>query len=309
MLNVTGVNKSFGSNHVLRDFNLHIAKGEFYSLLGPNGAGKSTSINIIAQLLRPDSGTVEVGGVNTLTHAAAAKKLLGVVPQEIALYEDLTAWENLLFWGKLNAVSKAGIAERGQMILERFGLYERRNEKIKTFSGGMKRRINIAVALLHDPELILMDEPTVGIDPQSRNNIYEFIQELKNQGKTILYTTHYMEEAERFSDKIGIIDNGRIIETGTFSQIKNNINIPDQILIRFEGDLGPTHEKFMQLKPNQQVDITNDLISIPTTSFKHDLKDIVSLFAESQADIVHIEKKEVDLETIFLKLTGKNLRD
>ncbi len=309
MLNVNGVNKSFGGNHVLRDFNLAIAKGEFYSLLGPNGAGKSTSINIIAQLLKPDSGTVEINGLSTTGRSADTKKLLGVVPQEIALYEELTAWENLQFWGKLNHVGKDQIAEKGKYILERFGLFERKDEKIKTYSGGMKRRINIAAALLHEPELILMDEPTVGIDPQSRNNIYEFIQELKKQGKTILYTTHYMEEAEKFSDKIGIIDNGKIVETGTFAEIKNNINVPDKILVAYEGELGNVHEKFLKLKTANEVSIENNLITIPTISFKNDLKDIVSLFNECAAEITHIEKKEVDLETIFLKLTGKNLRD
>lgn len=309
MLNVNGVNKSFGGNHVLRNFNLTIAKGEFYSLLGPNGAGKSTSINIIAQLLKPDSGTVEINGLNTTARSADIKKLLGVVPQEIALYEELTAWENLQFWGKLNHVSKDQIAVKGKYILERFGLFERKDEKIKTYSGGMKRRINIAAALLHEPELILMDEPTVGIDPQSRNNIYEFIQELKKQGKTILYTTHYMEEAEKFSDKIGIIDNGKIVETGTFAQIKTNINVPDKILVAYEGELGNVHERFLKLKSANEVSIENNLITIPTISFKNDLKDIVSLFNECPAEITHIEKKEVDLETIFLKLTGKNLRD
>jgi ABC-2 type transport system ATP-binding protein len=309
MLNVSEVNKSFGSNHVLRGFSLSINKGEFYSLLGPNGAGKSTSINIIAQLLRPDSGLVEVGGMNTQTHSAETKKLLGVVPQEIALYEELTAWENLQFWGKLNHVSKEQIDLKGKYILERFGLFERKDEKIKTYSGGMKRRINIAAALLHDPALILMDEPTVGIDPQSRNNIYEFIQELKKEGKTILYTTHYMEEAERFSDKIGIIDNGKIVESGTFAQIKQNINVPDKILVGYEGDLGSVKEKFLTLKKPNDVVIHNNLITIPTISFKNDLKEIVSLFNECQAEITHIEKKEVDLETIFLKLTGKTLRD
>jgi ABC-2 type transport system ATP-binding protein len=309
MLSVHSIQKSFGSNTVLRNLSLTIGKGEFYSLLGPNGAGKSTSINIIAQLLKPDSGVVEINGMDTLSNPAKTKKLLGVVPQEIALYEELTAWENMLFWGKLNGVSKTHIGEKGKYILERFGLYERRDEKIKTYSGGMKRRINIAVALLHDPELILMDEPTVGIDPQSRNNIYEFIMELKQRGKTILYTTHYMEEAERFSDRIGIIDNGHIVETGTFAEIKKNINVPDQIKVSFEGELGPTRQKFAALKPNDGVIIDNHSITVDTTDFKNDLKNIVMLFNECPADIVHIEKKEVNLETIFLKLTGKSLRD
>ncbi|HYG52821.1 MAG TPA: ABC transporter ATP-binding protein [Flavobacteriales bacterium] len=310
MLYVSDIHKSFGNNHVLRNFNLSIAKGEFYSLLGTNGAGKSTSINIIAQLLKPDSGSIEVAGLKAVSGAnTEIKKLLGVVPQEIALYEELSAWENMVFWGKLNRVSKIHIVERGKYILERFGLYERRHEKIKTYSGGMKRRINIAAALLHDPELILMDEPTVGIDPQSRNNIYEFILELKQKGKTILYTTHYMEEAERFSDRIGIIDSGHIVATGTFAQIKQNINVPDKIQVSFEGELGPVQAKLAALKSSGGVAIEGQSVLMDTNDFKNDLKTVVMLFNECDADIVHIEKKEVNLETIFLKLTGKNLRD
>lgn len=307
MLQVTGLNKSFGSKQVLHNVNLDLRQGEFYSLLGPNGAGKSTTINCIAQLVYPDSGTIVIGTADTRQQPVAAKKLLGLVPQEIALYEDLSAWENLYFWGRLNQVSKSLIAERAKTLLERFGLYERKDDKIRTYSGGMKRRINIAAALLHDPELILLDEPTVGIDPQSRNNIYEFLEEQKKRGKTILYTTHYMEEAERFSDRIGIIDHGTILNSGTFAEIKHSVNIADQIVVSFEGEMGAFTERFRQLNPTLYIE--GNVLHMETVDFKTDLKNLVSLFHESPVDITHIEKKETDLETIFLKLTGKHLRD
>lgn len=309
MLQIKGLQKSFGNHQVLKQLELSIGDGEFYSLLGPNGAGKSTTINIIAQLIQPDAGQVFIHGLNTNDQSSKIKKLLGVVPQEIALYDDLTAWENLHFWGGLNGVSRAVIQEKGKTILNSFGLFDRKDEKIRAYSGGMKRRINIAAALLHDPQFILMDEPTVGIDPQSRNNIYEFMEDLKKQGKTILYTTHYMEEAERFSHKIGIIDNGQIIAHGTFEEIKKQVNQPASIVIEYEGDVSSILPKLMSLKPNSKLTHENNQLIFDTDNFKNDLKNLVLLFNEGDADIIHIEKKDVNLETIFLKLTGKKLRD
>lgn len=307
MIELSGLNKSFGTNQVLRNLNLSVKQGEFYSLLGPNGAGKSTTINIIAQLLRPDEGKVMVNGFDASTQVLKIKALLGVVPQEIALYEELTAWENLMFWGQLNGVSRSGINERGKKILTKFGLYERKDEKIKTYSGGMKRRINIAVALLHNPEVILMDEPTVGIDPQSRNNIYEFMESLKSEGKTIIYTTHYMEEAERFSDRIGVMDNGRLVTEGTLSEIKESVKLPEHIVVEIEGESTTVTEKL--IAQGMKAEMNDGKLLIATTNFKSDLKNLVLILHENNAEIQHLEKREVDLETIFLKLTGKNLRD
>jgi len=306
MLQVTALNKSFGPKKVVVDFNLTLRKGEFYSLLGPNGAGKSTTINCIAQLITPDSGKIVIGDSDTAKNPLEAKRLVGLVPQEIALYEELSAWDNLVFWGKLNKVGKTLVQERAKSLLERFGLYERRHDRVSTYSGGMKRRINIAAALLHEPELILLDEPTVGIDPQSRNNIYEFLEEQKKKGKTILDTTHYMEEAERFSDRIGIIDHGSILDSGTFAEIKKNVNIADQIVVSFEGEMGAFANRFTAIN---NLHIDGNVLSMETSDFKTDLKNLVALFNESPVDITHIEKKETDLETIFLKLTGKHLRD
>ncbi len=309
MLSVAGLRKSYGTNQVLKGLSLNIDKGSFYSLLGPNGAGKSTTLNCIAQLLRADSGSISINGIDASKNSISTKAVIGVVPQEIALYEEMSAWENLRFWGQLNRVASNAIDSKGKFILEKFGLYDRRNEKIKTYSGGMKRRINIACALLHDPQLILMDEPTVGIDPQSRNNIYEFIEHLKHDGKTILYTTHYMEEAERFSDKIGILDNGIILSEGTLKEVRIKAAIATQLIAEFEGDLGSYEEKIKASKAEGQIKIENNRIIITTENVKEDLKNLVSLLGESHVDLQHIEKREADLETIFLQLTGKQLRD
>lgn len=307
MLNVSELFKAYGNNQVLKGLSLAIPRGKFYSLLGPNGAGKSTTINCIAQLLKPDSGEITIHGINTKENSAKAKTFIGVVPQEIALYEELSAWENLEFWGKLNNVPYTSIQERGHYILEKFGLYDRKDEKIKTYSGGMKRRINIAVALLHDPELILMDEPTVGIDPQSRNNIYEFIEDLKKKNKTILYTTHYMEEAQRFSDAIGVLDNGKIIAEGTFEALRSEAGIAAQLVVEYDGNIDSVSSRLQQ--SFSRISLSQGKIVLESNDTKADLKNIVSLLNESAVDIHHIEKKQADLETIFLHLTGKQLRD
>lgn len=307
MLNVSELFKAYGNNQVLKGLSLAIPRGKFYSLLGPNGAGKSTTINCIAQLLKPDSGEISIHGINTKENSAKAKTFIGVVPQEIALYEELSAWENLEFWGKLNNVPYAAIQERGRYILEKFGLYDRKDEKIKTYSGGMKRRINIAVALLHDPELILMDEPTVGIDPQSRNNIYEFIEDLKKKNKTILYTTHYMEEAQRFSDLIGVLDNGKIIAEGNFESLRSEAGIAAQLVVEYDGNIDSVSSRLQQ--SFSRISLSKGKIVLESNDTKADLKNIVSMLNESAVDIHHIEKKQADLETIFLHLTGKQLRD
>ncbi|HNB82152.1 MAG TPA: ABC transporter ATP-binding protein, partial [Chitinophagaceae bacterium] len=220
MISVQKLNKSYAQQQVLHTLNFAIAKGECYGLLGPNGAGKSTTVGILCGMTNPDSGEVTLGTYSLPKQAPDAKKIIGLVPQEIALYQELSPEDNLLFWGGLYQLSKREIQEQSDYWLKRFGLYEKRTQKIKTFSGGMKRRVNIASALMHRPSILFMDEPTVGVDPQSRNLIYEVIQELKNSGMTILYTTHYMEEAERFCDRIGIIDKGHLIAEGTLNELR-----------------------------------------------------------------------------------------
>ena len=215
MLQVTGLKKAFGPIQALDGISLHIPQGECYALLGPNGAGKTTTINILSGLMPPDQGSVSIAGYDPAKEPNRAKQSIGVIPQEIAIYDDLTARQNLIFWASLYGLPKKEIRQRAEVVLKRIGLLDRADQPLHTFSGGMKRRVNIAAAILHRPALLFMDEPTVGIDPQSRLHILELIEELHREGMTILYTTHYMEEAQRLCDRIGIMDRGRLIAEGT----------------------------------------------------------------------------------------------
>ncbi len=216
---VNNLVKTFGKHEAVRDVSFIIGKGEIFGLLGPNGAGKSTTINMMCGYLEPTSGDTIIQGHSISREARTVKKIIGVVPQEIALYDDLTAQENLNFFGEIYDLPAKTRRERIEEVLRFVGLYDRRKDSIKTFSGGMQRRINLAIALLHQPALLLMDEPTVGVDPQSRENIFDTIEKLRDGGTTILYTTHYMEEAERLCNHIAIMDEGRIIAMGTLEQL------------------------------------------------------------------------------------------
>lgn len=220
MIEVKSISKSYGNIMSLRDISFDIRKGKIFGLLGPNGAGKSTTVNILNTLLKPDSGEIYFDGVNIFNNPDHCKMMMGVVPQEIALYENLTAFENLIFWGGLYRVPKSELKENAVKMLELVGLSSRKNDRIKTFSGGMKRRINIACSLLHKPKILIMDEPTSGVDPQNRNHIFNVIENLNKEGMTIIYTTHYMEEAERLCDTIAIIDLGTIRAQGTMQELR-----------------------------------------------------------------------------------------
>ncbi len=219
VVNVNGITKGFGKIEAVRGVSFTIQRGEIFGLLGPNGAGKSTTINMIATYLHPDSGNITVLGLDTTKQAQGVKERIGVVPQEIALYNDLTALENLRFFARMYDLPHAETERRATELLNLMSLYERRNDAVKTYSGGMKRRLNIAVGLMNNPDLLLLDEPTVGVDPQSREAIFTNIEGLKRNGLTILYTTQYMEEAERLCDRIAIIDEGKLVALGTLEQL------------------------------------------------------------------------------------------
>ncbi len=219
VVSVSGVTKNFGKIEAVRGISFTIKRGEIFGLLGPNGAGKTTLINMIATYLHPSSGSISVLGLDTVRQAQQVKERIGVVPQEIALYNDLNAMENLNFFAEMYSMSKELIEKRAKELLDLMGLYERRNDAVNTYSGGMKRRLNIAVGLMNNPDLLLLDEPTVGVDPQSREAIFENIEGLKKSGLTILYTTQYMEEAERLCDHIAIIDEGKVVAIGTLEQL------------------------------------------------------------------------------------------
>ncbi len=307
MIEVSHITKAYSSQTAVQDISLSIKSGEFYGLLGPNGAGKTTSISIMSSVLQPDSGSVRVAGKDIAKHPKFTKKNIGVVPQEIALYKELSAYENLVFWGSLYGVPKSLLKTRISEVLHLLGLYQRRSDKVSTYSGGMKRRINIAAALLHQPKVLFMDEPTVGIDPQSRNLIFEVLEQLHHQGLTIIYTTHYMEEAERLCDRIGIIDQGKIIAEGTLEELKSNSAIKEVITISFTHLSMHLRQQLQQTWPD--LDCINDTLNIPVTKPQSELAQIIKLSQEAHADITQIELHPINLERVFLSLTGKQLRD
>ena len=218
-VDVRNLTKTFGKHEAVKGVSFTIGKGEIFGLLGPNGAGKSTTINMMCGYLEPTSGDTVIGNISVKKDSRKAKRIIGVVPQEIALYKDLTSLENLDFFGEIYGLSAQERRTRAEEVLHVVGLYDRRKDAIKTFSGGMQRRINMAVAMMHQPAFLMMDEPTVGVDPQSRENIFDTIEQIRDQGTTILYTTHYMEEAERLCNHIAIMDEGRIIAMGTLDQL------------------------------------------------------------------------------------------
>jgi ABC-2 type transport system ATP-binding protein len=235
MLQVDRLSKRYGERVAVDAISFSIAQGETVGLLGPNGAGKTTAISMICGISKPDSGEVTLGGVRLTQDANAVKRRVGLVPQDLALYEELSAWANLQLFGGLYGLGAAELQPRAKAALALVGLTDRSADRVKTFSGGMKRRLNIAGALLHDPDLILLDEPTVGVDPQSRNAIFDNLEELKRRGKTLLYTTHYMEEAERLCDRVLILDHGRVLASDTVAGFKQKYTNLEAAFIQLTG--------------------------------------------------------------------------
>lgn len=308
IIQVSNLIKKYGTQNAVNGLSLSVKQGEFYSLLGPNGAGKTTTIQLLSSLLKPDEGEILIDGKRIGSDNEKIKFILGIVPQEISLYEELSAYENLVFWGKMYKVETSVLEKRINTLLSDFGLFERRIDKIKTFSGGMKRRINIAASLLHEPKIVFMDEPTVGIDPQSRNNIYEALGQLKSRGTTILYTTHYMEEAERFSDRVGIIDSGKIIAEGTVDELKKIAGTSEEIQINVHT-LNEQQAVAMRQKYGGHFQYINGRILIHHSEVKKELIPVLNFCAALSLEIDSVEIQKSNLEKVFLTLTGKNLRD
>jgi linearmycin/streptolysin S transport system ATP-binding protein len=307
MINVSNLRKTFDTIEALKGISFNIQQGECYGLLGPNGAGKTTTISIMSTLLEPNEGKVSIAGYDLKKNPLECKKNIGVVTQEIALYNELSAYDNLQFWGGLYNVPKLELKARIDELLNLFGLLERKNDKVKTYSGGMKRRINIASALLHKPNVLFMDEPTVGIDPQSRNLIFEVVEKLHKEGMTIIYTTHYMEEAERLCNRIGIIDDGIIVAQGTLDELKTSGSMKETVVISFTN---LTEKRFTKISndwnDHQRFD---DTIHFFSKNIQGDLSKIILKCNGVRLDILHIDIRKITLETIFLSLTGKHLRD
>lgn len=307
MIDVSNLRKSFDSVEALKGISFHIPQGACYGLLGPNGAGKTTTISILSTIIEPDDGEITIAGYDLKKNPLDCKKNIGVVTQEIALYNEFSAYDNLLFWGGMYNIPRKELKECIDETLELLGLTDRKHDQVKTYSGGMKRSINIGTALLHRPKILFMDEPTVGIDPQSRNLIFEVVEKLHQEGTTIIYTTHYMEEAERLCDRIGIIDNGEIIAQGTLNELRTLGSMKESVVISYTNlsdKLYNTIEK--EWKDLQRFE---DAIHFYSMNIQGDLSKIILMCNAFGLDIRHIDIQKINLETIFLSMTGKKLRD
>ena len=304
-----GLRKAYGERVAVDGVGFHIARGETYGLLGPNGAGKTTTISMVCGLLERDDGEVTVAGRPMSPRATDAKTAIGLVPQDVALYDDLSARENLRFFGRLQGLDGHDLAARIDGVLDLVGLADRADDRVAEFSGGMKRRANIAAGLLHQPRLLVLDEPTVGVDPQSRNAILSCVEALGAEGLSVLYTTHYMEEAERLCDRIGIIDEGRLIAEGTRRQMLDRLGAGEQVLVSGTGDLDAFAAACAGLPGTLGVDRRDGTVAIRVPEGGTALAGIVAAGENAGITFGGIELVEPDLEDVFLGLTGKALRD
>ena len=308
-IEVQGLEKSFGENKAVQGVDFQVMQGEIFSLLGPNGAGKTTTISMLSCLLTPDAGDAQVMGHSIRSHPMGVKSVLGVVPQDIALYEDLTARENLTFWGKMYNLRGSKLKSRVDEVLDVIGLRDRANERVGKYSGGMKRRVNIGVALLHKPKVIYMDEPTVGIDPQSRRNILDSVVRLKDEGMTVLYTTHYMEEAQEISHHIGIMDHGKLIAHGTHDELVKLVGGQTRIDLTLNSDGESVMDEWRKIDGVSRVSSDDGLISVLVQDSNLTLPHLFESANRHSVRITSVDIREPNLEVVFLHLTGRALRD
>ena len=302
ILELTGISKSFGSIHALREVDLSIATGEFFGFLGPNGAGKSTLLKVFCGFQPADTGEIRIKGQPVAADDQQARRSLGLVPQELALYDRLSAINNLRVFGGIHGLGRARIEEKGRELLESVGLWERRNDRVKDFSGGMKRRLNI---ILPEPDILLCDEPTVGVDPQSRNAIFEFLENLNRRGLTILYTTHYMEEAERLCRRIAIIDHGKILACDKQDRLLADAGSGCEVLIKKAPGMEPVVEAAGGQGELIEEDLTWRLVPGPGLR----LSRLYAIIEEHGLSHEHLQVRQPSLEGLFLQLTGRKLRD
>jgi ABC-2 type transport system ATP-binding protein len=304
---VNGLHKRYGKIEAVAGITFEISEGEVFGLLGPNGAGKTTTISVVATQLRPSAGDAVVFGYSVRRDVSAVRSMIGVVPQEIALYPKLTAAENIRFFGRMYRVGKPELEERIDGLLRLVGLDGRRDDYVATFSGGMKRRLNMAVSLVHRPRLVLLDEPTAGVDPHSREHIFQIVRALREQGTAIVYTTHYMEEAERLCDRLGIMDEGKIIAMGTLEELVNQLGCAEIIQLR---GLPPMADlsRLQNAAGVCRVETHDGVTRVFVTSSARALAPLNQAISR-YADHVSVEITPLSLEALFLQLTGKELRD
>jgi ABC-2 type transport system ATP-binding protein len=309
VLKVESLRKEFGDLVAVADIQFEVPEGEIFGFLGPNGAGKTTSISMICGLLKPTAGEILVDGRSVLTHPREVKSRMGVVPQEVAIYEELSARENLVFWGGIFGLKGADLASRVDRLLEQVGLDDRAKEPTKNFSGGMKRRLNLAMGLVNDPRLILLDEPTVGIDPQARRKILDVVQALTAEGRTVIYTTHYLEEAEELCDRVAIIDHGSILAMGTVPELQTQLGEGSLLTVqgRFAGaDLAARIAGIEGLLP---IEIDDDRAMLLVARDGPGVSASLEGLFSRGLTFDDISIKEPNLEDLFLKLTGRELRN
>jgi len=309
LISIQNIEKAYNGRKALQGFSLEVLKGEFLGILGPNGAGKTTLIQLITGILTPDKGKIFVNGTPVSSDKKTIAAQIGIVPQDIALYNPLTAIQNLLFWGGFYSVNKTHLRNRAYELLEKVGLQERANSRVGTFSGGMKRRINLAVALMHDPGILIMDEPTVGIDPQSRNLIHNLLNEIHARGCTILYTSHYLDEFEKLCDKIAILDKGNLIAEGSIDELRKKYAPDDLVVVTLENPVAADtlQELFEGLLTVTMID--SSTVMIKTDGNGSSVEKIIHGFSIKGLGILSLEVRKSNLENVFFNLTGLDLRD
>ncbi len=309
VLEVKNLTKKFGDFIAVDNISLAVAEGEIFGFLGANGAGKSTVINMISGLLRSNEGEINILGKTIVKNKRFAKMNIGIVPQDLAIYEDLTAYENVNFFAGLYGLRGAELNKQVEEALQFVGLSDKKKSYPRDFSGGMKRRLNIACAIAHRPKIIIMDEPTVGIDPQSRNYILQSVRKLNEEGCTIIYTSHYMEEVEEICSKIAIIDHGKIIAEGTKEQLKAIITNTKDVWIECKTNEHFDVDQLKELNGVKAVQVEENLIKISSNSEVNNLNKIIQYFINHDIEVRSLEQKAPNLETVFLTLTGRNLRN
>ncbi len=309
VLEASGLRKRFGAIEAVKDIGFRIAPGETYGLLGPNGSGKTTTISMICGILAADAGEVQVGGMPMTTRTLPPKRLIGLVPQELAIYPDLTARENLTFFGRLYGLPARELAKRVEEVLRVIGLADRAGDRSANFSGGMKRRLNIGIGLVHGPALLVLDEPTVGVDPQSRNAILESIEQLAGVGIAVLYTTHYMEEAERLCDRVAIIDRGEIRAEGTQQELVRLVGQNERIKVTGSGATAAAAHRLRAVAGVADASVSAEGVSVLAADAGAVLTAVLQELAAAGVAIAAVSIEKPDLETVFLHLTGKALRD
>jgi len=306
---VQDLHKNFGDIYAVQGISFDVQAGEVFSLLGPNGAGKSTTISMISCLLAPTKGDVQVCGHSIKGNQMNVKAAIGVVPQEIALYEDLSARENLSFWGKMYGLRGTALKQRVGEVLDLIGLTDRQKGRVSKFSGGMKRRLNIGIALLHRPQVLILDEPTVGLDPQSRRNILDSVMVFKQQGMTVLYTTHYMEEAQELSDHIAIMDGGKLIACGTHDELVRLVGEQTRIDLTLNVEASRVLDAWQAIEGVLRVSAENGRVTALVDDSNLALPRLFEAATSRSARITSVDIREPNLEAVFLHLTGKALRD